>query len=330
MRRSPVGNQSTISRRGRPSSSKSSSIRYERIHVSSCARCSGFSRTSASGTWCARHVPSTGRPSTTFGPVQPFGVRRTIIGQRGRVRSLPRRARVLDARGSRPARGRAWPRAAGARRAGSSPATRYGSQPYPVEELGELRLGDTREHSRVRDLVAVEVQDREHRAVADRVEELVRMPARRERARLGLAVADDARDDEIGIVERGAERVPDRVAELAAFVDRARRLRRDVARHAARERELPEQPLHPLGVARDRRDTSRCSCPRATCWRGSRARRDRDRSRRSCRGRRGRSRGSRCAYSDVQPRARAPVAEEARLHVGRPSSGCCRSALASR
>ena len=38
---------------------------------------------SPSGTWCARNVPSIGMPSTTFGPVQPLGVRRTIIGQRG-------------------------------------------------------------------------------------------------------------------------------------------------------------------------------------------------------------------------------------------------------
>ena len=62
------------------------------------ARCSGFSRTSESGTWCARHVPSTGSPSTTLGPVQPFGVRSTIIGQRGRVVSPPPRARCWIAR----------------------------------------------------------------------------------------------------------------------------------------------------------------------------------------------------------------------------------------
>ena len=37
------------------------------------------------GTWCERNVPSTGRPSTTFGPVQPLGERKTIIGQRGRA-----------------------------------------------------------------------------------------------------------------------------------------------------------------------------------------------------------------------------------------------------
>ena len=50
------------------------------------------SRTSVIGTWCERHVPSIGSPSTSFGPVQPFGERRTIIGQRGRSVAPPSRA----------------------------------------------------------------------------------------------------------------------------------------------------------------------------------------------------------------------------------------------
>jgi hypothetical protein len=63
----------------------------------------------------------------------------------------------------------------------------------------ELVLGDAGEHGRVGDLVAVQVQDRQDRAVVDRVEELVGVPARRQRTGLGLAVADDARDDEVGL-----------------------------------------------------------------------------------------------------------------------------------
>ena len=77
------------------------------------------------------------------------------------------------------------------------------------------------------------------------------MPAGRQRAGLGLAVADDAGDDQVGIVERRAVGVRQRVAEFAAFVDRAGRLRRDVARNAAGKRELLEQPLHPRFVAGD-------------------------------------------------------------------------------
>src|SRR5690606_9548393 len=52
-------------------------------------------------------------------------------------------------------------------------------------------------------------------------------------------------------VERGAVRVGERVAELAALVDRPGRLRRDVARDAAGEGELAEEPPQALGVLRD-------------------------------------------------------------------------------
>ncbi len=41
------------------------------------------------------------------------------------------------------------------------------------------------------------------------------MPTGGERAWLGLAVADDASDDPIGVIERGAEGVGQRIAELA-------------------------------------------------------------------------------------------------------------------
>ena len=71
------------------------------------------------------------------------------------------------------------------------------------------------------------------------------MPARRERPGLGFAVADDAGDEQVWVVERCAERVRERVAELAALVDRARRLGRDVRRDPAGERELAEELAQP-------------------------------------------------------------------------------------
>ncbi len=46
---------------------------------------SGWAGSTRIGTWCARNVPSILSPSMTFGPVQPFGERSTIMGQRGRV-----------------------------------------------------------------------------------------------------------------------------------------------------------------------------------------------------------------------------------------------------
>ena len=77
------------------------------------------------------------------------------------------------------------------------------------------------------------------------------MPGRRERARLGLAVADDAGDDQPRVVERRAEGVAQRIAELAALVDRTRRGGRHVARNAAREGELGEQLLQPILILAD-------------------------------------------------------------------------------
>jgi hypothetical protein len=58
----------------------------------------------------------------------------------------------------------------------------------------ELVLRDASENGRVRDLVSVEVQDRQYRAVGSRVQELVGVPARCQRPSLCLPVPDDARD----------------------------------------------------------------------------------------------------------------------------------------
>ena len=91
-----------------------------------------------------------------------------------------------------------------------------------LQQGSQLRLGDPGEDRRVRDLVAVEVEDRQHGAVAARIEELVRVPARRERPGLGLAVADDAADEEIGVVECRTVGVGQRVPELTTLVDRTR------------------------------------------------------------------------------------------------------------
>ncbi|MDQ0893382.1 hypothetical protein QFZ26_000937 [Agromyces ramosus] len=121
-----------------------------------------------------------------------------------------------------------------------------------AEELDEFSLGDAGEEGGVRDLVAVEVQDRQHGPVVDRVQERMPAPAPREWTGLGLAVADDARDDEPGVVERRAEGVHERVAELAALVDRSRRLGGRMRRDAARERELPHEALEARRVGGDR------------------------------------------------------------------------------
>ena len=120
-----------------------------------------------------------------------------------------------------------------------------------TQQAVQLLPRDPGRHGRVGDLVAVQVQDRQHRAVVDRVDELVRVPRGSQRAGLELTVPHDRGDDEVGVVHRRAVRVGEDVAQLAPLVDGAGRLRRDVARNATGEGELPEQPLHPDRVRAD-------------------------------------------------------------------------------
>ena len=122
---------------------------------------------------------------------------------------------------------------------------------HALEELLQLVLRDAGQEARVGDLVAVQMQDRQHATVASRIEKLVAMPTRGQRPCFRFAVSHDAGDDQIRIVERGAVSMAQRVAQFAAFMDAARRLRRNVARNAARKTELLEQPSHPLFVLAD-------------------------------------------------------------------------------
>ena len=104
-----------------------------------------------------------------------------------------------------------------------------------AEQELQFVVRDAGENGRVGDLVAVQMQHRQHRAVASRIEELVRVPRGRQRPGFRLAVADHDGDDQVRVVECRAVGVRDRIAEFAAFVDRAGRLRRAMAADAARE-----------------------------------------------------------------------------------------------
>ena len=88
-----------------------------------------------------------------------------------------------------------------------------------TEKLLQFLMLDPRQDGRVADLVAVQVQDRQHGSVADWVEELVGMPGGRQGACFRFAVAYDAGDDQVGIVERGAKGMAERIAQLATLVN---------------------------------------------------------------------------------------------------------------
>src|SRR6185437_16718186 len=83
------------------------------------------------------------------------------------------------------------------------------------------------------------------------IEELVGMPRRGQRSGLRFAVADDAGDDQVGIVEHRPERMAERIAQLSALVDRARALRRYMARNSPRKRKLNEELSKPGFILAD-------------------------------------------------------------------------------
>src|SRR6516225_3482456 len=112
-------------------------------------------------------------------------------------------------------------------------------------------MADAGENARIGNLVTIEVEDRQNYAVGYGIEKFVRMPARCQRSGLRFTVADDAGNDKIRVVEGGSVGMRECVTKFAAFVDRAGRLRRHMARDPARERELGEQAFHALFVDRD-------------------------------------------------------------------------------
>ena len=114
---------------------------------------------------------------------------------------------------------------------------------HALEELGELLIGNAGEDGRVGDLVAVEVQDRQHDTVGLGVHELVGLPRGGQSGRLGLAVAHHGDREQARVVHDGAEGVGQGVAQLAALVDGAGGLGSEVARDAAGVGELAEELL---------------------------------------------------------------------------------------
>ena len=117
-----------------------------------------------------------------------------------------------------------------------------------AQQAFQFLVRDSRQQRRVVDLVAVEVKDRQYRAVALRVQELVDVPGSRQWPGLRFAVSNHRRHDQIGIVVRGATGVREHVAQFPAFMDRTGRLRRAVAADAAGKRELLEELAQPFEV----------------------------------------------------------------------------------
>ena len=88
-----------------------------------------------------------------------------------------------------------------------------------AKQLFQFLARDAGEQCGIGNLVAVEMQNRQHGSVSGRIKKLVGMPSRGQRAGLGLAIADPAGDDQIRIVEHRTERVAKRATQFTAFMD---------------------------------------------------------------------------------------------------------------
>ena len=80
-------------------------------------------------------------------------------------------------------------------------------------------MADAGENAGIGNLVAVQVEDRQNHAVGHRAQELVGMPACCQRPSLRFAVADDAGDYQVGVVECRTVGMREGVAEFAAFMN---------------------------------------------------------------------------------------------------------------
>jgi len=94
--------------------------------------------------------------------------------------------------------------------------------------------------------VAVQVQHRQHGAVADRVEELVDVPGGGQKGPVSASPSPtQARASQVGVVEDGATGVGEHVTEFTALMDRAGRFRVQWLPMLAGEGELLEKAAHP-------------------------------------------------------------------------------------
>ena len=128
---------------------------------------------------------------------------------------------------------------------------KIGLPPAALEEALNFLVGDAGKYRGVADLKAVEVEDRQNRAIACGIQKLVAVPSGCQRAGFRLAVTHHAGRNQVRIVEHGAKGMGQGIAQLAAFIDGTGGLRGNVAGNATGEGELLEQPLHTLNVPAD-------------------------------------------------------------------------------
>src|SRR5262245_29771299 len=102
-------------------------------------------------------------------------------------------------------------------------------------------MRDPRQDSGIVDLVSVQMQDRQNRAITDGIEEFVDMPRGCQRAGFRLAIANHGSHNQVWIIEGSATGMREHITQLTSFMNRARSFRRAVAPNAAGKGKLLEE-----------------------------------------------------------------------------------------
>src|SRR5271170_6608112 len=110
-----------------------------------------------------------------------------------------------------------------------------------LELREQFFVGGTRHYRGPGNFVAVQMEDGQYGSIARRIQEFDAFPTSFEWAGFRFAIADDAGDDQVWIIERGAERVQQRIAQLATFVHGIGRMRAAVAGNSAGRGEGTEE-----------------------------------------------------------------------------------------
>src|SRR5579864_1018007 len=118
---------------------------------------------------------------------------------------------------------------------------KIGSPAVAAEEILNFLVRNARQQGRIVDLIAIQMEDREHSAIARRIQELVGVPGSRERTGFRLAIAHDCRNNQLWIVKGRATGMREDVAEFSAFVNRSRSFRRAVTPDSAGEGKFMEE-----------------------------------------------------------------------------------------
>src|SRR5260221_9068692 len=103
---------------------------------------------------------------------------------------------------------------------------------------------------RIGDFVTVQVDYRQHRAGFGRIKEFVTMPCCGCRTCLSLSIANNTGYNEVRIIHRSTKGSSQRIAQLAAFMDRPRYARVEMAGETARPGETPDELVQPGTVKR--------------------------------------------------------------------------------